>query len=153
VSTADIRNFVLVSDRVGTAGQPTAQQLADARDEGYRVVVNLAPDDAPGALPDESRTVRDLGLAYHHLPVPWDDPRPEHFVAFTRVMDGIGDEKVLVHCAANYRVTAFYSRYAMKRSGWTEEQADALMARVWDPDVATDVAAVWCAFIRAVRDL
>jgi hypothetical protein len=36
-----------------------------------------------------------------------------------------------LHCAANFRVTAFYSLYALKHLGWTEDQAAEFRASVW----------------------
>ena len=48
-------------------------------------------------------------------------------------LDELGDKKVLIHCAANYRVSAFYSLYAMKRLDWSEEKADALVGSLWTP--------------------
>ena len=41
------------------------------------------------------------------------------------------DGKTLIHCAANFRVTAFYSLYALRHLGWSESQADAFRASVW----------------------
>jgi uncharacterized protein (TIGR01244 family) len=151
LSTDDILNFVRVDDRVGTAGQPTAEQLADARDEGYQVVVNLAPADHQSALADEAAAVAALGMRYHHLPVPWTDPRPEHFRQFVEIMDEVAGKKVLVHCAANFRVTAFYSLYAMQREGWSVAQADELMAKVWGEPPTEHMDDAWRGFVTSVR--
>jgi len=151
LSTGDIYNFIRVDDQVATAGQPTAEQLADVRDEGYQVVVNLAPVDERTEAIDEATVVPELGMTYHHLPVPWDDPRPEHFRQFTEIMDGIGTDKVLVHCMANYRVTAFYSLYATQRKGWSDAQADELMARVWGEPPAQQMDDAWRTFVESVR--
>jgi hypothetical protein len=46
-------------------------------------------------------------------------------------MRAMGHRPVVIHCAANFRVTAFYGLWAMQALGWTEAQADALRARVW----------------------
>ncbi|MEZ4518188.1 MAG: hypothetical protein R3C44_15660 [Chloroflexota bacterium] len=58
-------------------------------------------------------------------------------------MDRLQDEKLFIHCAANYRVTAFYSLYALKHLGWSESQAAAFRARVW----GIDRYPAWDAFI------
>jgi protein tyrosine phosphatase (PTP) superfamily phosphohydrolase (DUF442 family) len=134
VSTEEITNFIRVDERIATAGQPTADQLASAAAEGYTAVVNLGMLDPRYALPDEAGLVRSLGMAYHHVPVVWEEPRESDFEAFERAMASLRslpDGKVLIHCAANFRVTAFYSLYAQKHLGWTDAQAAALRARIW----------------------
>jgi uncharacterized protein (TIGR01244 family) len=150
--TSDIFNFIAITDRVGTGGQPTRAQLEAARDEGYQAVINLAPSDAENhALPDEAAIVSGLGLDYHHIPVVWTDPQPEEFAAFCAAMQKIGDRKVLVHCAANYRVTAFLSSYAIRHMGWTTDQADALVARIWESNPKYAMDDTWRAFIASIR--
>ena len=61
----DTRNFRQVDDRLATCGQPTEEQLADARASGVDVVINLALHDDPRySLPDERGTVEALGMSY-----------------------------------------------------------------------------------------
>ena len=50
-------------------------------------------------------------MTYHHIPVVWDDPHESDFDAFERVMQALPEGKTLIHCAANFRATAFYSLY------------------------------------------
>jgi protein tyrosine phosphatase (PTP) superfamily phosphohydrolase (DUF442 family) len=152
LSTESIFNFIRVSESVATGGQPTQAQLEAARAEGVEAVVNLAPHDPlERALPDEMSLVESLGMAYHHIPVDWMMPLKENFTTFVQTMDGLGDRKVLVHCAANYRVSAFYSTYAMKRHGWSAQEADALMAQIWEsrPEVRMDET--WRTFLDKIR--
>lgn len=152
MSTESIVNFVRVSESVVTGGQPTQAQLEAARAEGFEAVVNLAPhDQAERALPDEAGLVESLGMAYHHIPVNWLMPLTEDFTKFVQTMDDLADRKVLVHCAANYRVSAFYSTYAMKRHGWSAQQADALLAQIWEsrPEIRMDDT--WRAFLDEIR--
>ena len=57
-------------------------------------------------------------------------------------MDAHAGEKVHVHCAANYRVTAFYSVYALERGLWTEDEAaTGSCAYVWEPERVPRLAA------------
>ena len=56
-------------------------------------------------------------------------------------MDARSGQKMLVHCAANYRVTAFIGLYRVIRLGWTLESAFEPMRSVWEPD------ATWARFI------
>lgn len=152
MATTDIFNFIAIDDRIGTGGQPTKEQLEAAREEGFQAVINLAPSHAENfALADEKRVVADLGLEYHHIPVVWTDPRPEQFAAFCAAMEKVGDRKVLVHCAANYRVTAFFSSYAIRHLGWSTAQADALVARIWESNPRYAMDDTWRAYIAAIR--
>jgi len=131
MSTEDIKNYIKVSDLLMTGGQPGEQQLRDAAAEGVAVVVNLATINPRYSLSDEEGLVRSLGMEYYHIPVAWDDPKTSDFAAFETLMSTLGARKTLLHCAANYRVTAFYALYAMKRLGWSEAEADDFMAQVW----------------------
>jgi uncharacterized protein (TIGR01244 family) len=131
MGTEDIRNYKRVDDRLSTGGQPSEDQLRSAAAEGFQAVINLAALDPRYSLADEAGLVRSLGMAYYHIPVAWDNPQPADFEAFAATLKQLDDQKVLIHCAANYRVTAFYALYAMRERGWSEEQADAFMAQVW----------------------
>ena len=116
-----------------TSGQPTEAQLRAAAAEGFDTVVNLAPHEGERALADEAGLVRALGMTYHHLPVVFAEPTEDDFLAFEQVMSALpADSRTLVHCAANFRVSAFYALYAMKRLGWSAERAHAFRASVWD---------------------
>jgi uncharacterized protein (TIGR01244 family) len=131
VSTADIYNYRKVNDRISTGGQPTEEQLRAAAAEGFNVVINLATIDPDRSLAGEGGLVRALGMTYHHIPVKWDDPQESDFTAFEAALMQSSADKVLIHCAANFRVTAFYGLYAMKHLGWTEAQADEFRAPIW----------------------
>jgi hypothetical protein len=58
-------------------------------------------------------------------------------------MDRHQGEKILVHCAANMRVSAFVALYRILRLGWSRERALADLHRIWDPDQVP----VWAAFM------
>ena len=131
MSTEDITNYCKVDERVITGGQPTEGQIRSAAEEGVRVLINLATIDQRYSLDNEAGLARSLGLKYHHIPVAWEQPTEDDFDAFVRAMNESAGKRVLIHCAANYRVTAFYSLYAMKNLGWSEDQADALRAVIW----------------------
>ena len=132
MSATDIYNYRRVTDRVSTGGQPTPAQLRSAAAEGFTAVVNLSTGDAHFSLDAEAGLVRSLGMTYHHIPVAWENPQESDFAAFEAVMQASPADKLLIHCAANFRVTAFYSLYAMKHLGWTEAQADEFRASIWE---------------------
>ena len=131
MSTQDITNYRRVNDRISTGGQPTQEQLRSAATEGFSTVINLATGSAHFSLDDEADLVRSLGMAYHHIPVEWENPQESDFAAFEAALQEHPEDKTLIHCAANFRVTAFYSLYALKHLGWTEAQADEFRASIW----------------------
>ena len=131
MSTEEIFNYVKVDERLITGGQPTEDQLRDAAAEGYTAVINLAPVNPPYTLEDEAGLAQSLGIAYHYIPVQWNAPTDEDFAAFEEAMRATADDKLLIHCAANFRVTAFYSLYARKHLGWSEAEGETFRARIW----------------------
>jgi protein tyrosine phosphatase (PTP) superfamily phosphohydrolase (DUF442 family) len=131
VSIDQIRNFLAFDNRIGMAGQPTEEQLRDVAAEGYGAVINLGLLDPKYCLADEAALSRSLGMAYRHIPVRFDAPTAEDFDSFVEAMDSWADKRVLVHCAANYRVSAFMALYGELRLGWTREQADGLIRKLW----------------------
>jgi uncharacterized protein (TIGR01244 family) len=148
MSADEIYNARVVDERLITSGQPSEDQLRAAAAVGIDTVVNLAPHDAGNALPDEAGVVRALGMTYHHLPVVFANPTEGDFAAFEQVMAELPPEsRTLVHCAANFRVSAFYGLYAMKHLGWSVEQAEAFRAPIWD---GSDYP-VWEAFISQMQ--
>jgi protein tyrosine phosphatase (PTP) superfamily phosphohydrolase (DUF442 family) len=132
MSTQEIPNYRMVDDQISTGGQPSEEQLRSAAAEGFKAVINLATLNPRYSLDDEAGLVRSLGMSYHHIPVDWENPQASDFAAFEAVMQAHPADKVLIHCAANFRVTAFYSLYAMKHLGWTEAQADEFRATIWE---------------------
>lgn len=146
MSTQEIYNFRPVNDLLITGGQPTEEQLKSAAAEGITTVINLATLGRT-ALADEAGLVRSLGMTYHHIPVEWDNPKESDFAAFEQVMQHPPLGKTLLHCAANFRVSAFYGLYAMKHLGWSESQADEFRAPIWE---GGDYP-IWETFIRQMK--
>ena len=136
-----IHNFRRVSATLTTSGQPDEAQLAALRDAGVGTVVNLALTTSPRALADEAGTVSALGMRYVHIPVEFTAPTEAEFGMFAGVLDAIGDAPVHVHCAANYRVSAFLYRYRIERLGWRPDDAKPDLDAVWQPD------AIWQKFL------
>ena len=144
----DIRNLHEASSTVMTSAQPSEAQLAEIAAAGYQVVINLGlHDDKRYALADEAGTVEALGMRYEHIPVPFAAPTRvllEQFFAAMRRHDG---RKRWVHCAANFRVSAFVGLWRVLEQGWPRETAFDILRTVanehWAPD------ATWQAFIDA----
>ena len=134
MSLQDIYHFLPLSDRLFTAGMPTAEQLADAARAGVQVVINLATPNSERALPNESSVVESLGMTYIGVPVQWDHPTRHDLDIFMDAMDAHSGHTVLIHCQANYRVTGFMALYRVLRLGWKLDEAFKDILRIWNPD-------------------
>jgi protein tyrosine phosphatase (PTP) superfamily phosphohydrolase (DUF442 family) len=142
----DSYNFKRIHDRLTTSGVVSAEQLGELRGQGYDAVINLMPE-SETSVPDEARIVEDQGLDYVYIPVDFNQPTRADLEAFIDAMDSRTSSKVHVHCAANFRVTAFYSLYALRRGLCSDDEARALVRDVWDPDEFP----AWATFIADER--
>jgi protein tyrosine phosphatase (PTP) superfamily phosphohydrolase (DUF442 family) len=135
-------NFRRVNDSLITGGQPTVAQLQRLAEAGFATVINLALHDNPRySLPDEPGTVASLGLQYVHIPVQFEAPTEADLLAFFAAMEAHQGERILVHCAANMRVSAFLGLFWTLRQGWTPDRAFQLMRGLWAPNE------VWARYI------
>jgi protein tyrosine phosphatase (PTP) superfamily phosphohydrolase (DUF442 family) len=136
-----IYNVRPLGDDLLTGGQPTPEQLAAAARAGYEVVINLATPDSPRALAGEEALVESLGMRYEALPVVWGAPQQADFQRFCALLERHVGQRILVHCAANMRVSAFCYLYRVLRQGMAPERAVQDLFAVWEPNET------WRAFI------
>jgi protein tyrosine phosphatase (PTP) superfamily phosphohydrolase (DUF442 family) len=128
-----IPNFLSLSDRIGTAGQPDAEQFTAVKEAGYQVVINLRPN-VPEALQNEREIVTSQGMEYIQIPVVWDQPTEEDVEKFFEAMQEHANKKVFVHCAMNMRVSAFLYLYRILRQKAAAEEAARDLHRIWTPN-------------------
>lgn len=133
-SIENIYNFLKISEKIATAGQPTESQLAAIKQAGYEIVINLALPESPKALANESAIVQNLGMQYIHIPVVWENPTLENIKEFFSVMQANSNKRVFVHCAANMRVSAFMYLYRLLCEKVDEEIAKNDLYRIWFPN-------------------
>lgn len=127
----DIRNWQRRADGVTTSGKLEAHDPARLAAIGVRHVVNLALAKHPEALADEAALLAAAGIAYTHIPVPFDAPTPAHVAALAEALAAHSGPHH-VHCIMNWRVTAFF--YLLDcAAGVPEPEARARMALVWNP--------------------
>jgi protein tyrosine phosphatase (PTP) superfamily phosphohydrolase (DUF442 family) len=132
MSIYDIINFTPLADDLLTGGQPTEAQLAEVARDGVNLVINLALSTSTSALKDESGTVTGLGMEYVHIPVEWEHPTAANLERFMNAMDAHAGQKIFVHCAMNYRATAFTALWRIRRHGWQPEKALEILRAVWN---------------------
>lgn len=128
-----------------TGGQPTEPELESVATAGYQRVVNLGLQDAAYSLVDEAGICARLGMAYHHIPVDFEHPRLEDLQSFTDLAAEHAGERLFVHCAMNYRASAFVALLLEHHHAWPRPDADALIHEVWEPYGS------WPEFIAKVR--
>lgn len=128
---SDIRNWQRRADGITTSGKLEPADPARLAAIGVKQVINLALDSHPEALAGEAELLAEQGVAYTHIPVPFDAPTRAHLEAMREALDA-AERPVHIHCIMNYRVTAFL--YILDReAGMAEAEARARMAEVWDP--------------------
>lgn len=143
---ADIRNWQRRPDGITTSGKLEPHDPARLAAIGVRHVINLALDSHPEALADEGELLAAEGIAYTHIPVPFDAPAPGHVAAFAEALKA-HPGPTHVHCIMNFRVTAFFYLLDLA-AGVNEPEARARMTAVWDPLEDPRPPEAWRALVR-----
>lgn len=141
-----ILNFRQATDQIGTAGQPTPDQFADIKAAGYDVVINLAMPDSTNAIANEAELAAAHGMEYLHIPVMWDEPKLRDLQRFLEALDRFQGRRIFVHCALNWRVSAFMFLHQVIEQQVDKEIARQGLEHIWQPN------ATWEAFIAAALD-
>lgn len=129
----DAFNYKEVSESISTAGLLSEQQVDALQSEGYNCVINLLPNDSEYALQSEKERIENQGIRYEYIPVEFNAPTEHDYVEFENTMKALKANKTMVHCAANYRVSAFYAIYARRNLGWSVSKAEKHIASIWNP--------------------
>lgn len=140
-----IRNYHRLGPMLATAGQPEPDQLA-LLPEAFDCVINLARSDSPHAVADEASMIRQLGLDYVHIPVDFKQPRPPDLAAFFSAMQLHASQRLFVHCALNWRASAFVYLHRVINENCNPDRAHSDMTAIWQPDE------IWQAFIDTCLD-
>ncbi|BAK73141.1 MAG: protein tyrosine phosphatase family protein [Arcobacter sp.] len=130
----NILNYIKINELISTSGQPKIEEFDLIKNEGFEVVINLALCNASNAIENEDKVVTNLGMSYFHIPVDFENPKPSDLKLFLNTMQALGANKVWVHCAKNYRVSAFmyvYHKYILKTPF---EEIDLSIFNIWNPD-------------------
>jgi uncharacterized protein (TIGR01244 family) len=118
----------LITPAVTIGDQPTEEDLAVFRDEGYVGIVNLRHDgepEQPLSTAEEGAKVRELGMEYLHHGVggaPLADPGVSNVADFIDRLTA-GNGKVLVHCRKGGRAIALVLLQQARAHGWSADEA------------------------------
>ena len=127
-------NFKAVSNRITTSGVVPKEVLEEISNEGYEVVINLLPDYQEQSVTGEKEILELQNITYVSIPVDFDRPQEEELSQFMQELEVMGDKKIHIHCAANWRVSAFYGVYAVLNGIWNKEQAKKFIKDIWNPE-------------------
>ncbi len=137
-------NFVAVSERIHTSGQPSKAQLGELRTKGYAFIINLATPASSGSIPEEGMLVAKSGMSYLNIPVDFKNPGYEDFELFSNILRQSASRRVLVHCQVNKRASVFTFLYRVIYENVSPDRAWESVTSIWAPDPH------WLDFIRTV---
>lgn len=126
-------NFVKVSNRIDTSGQPPKELLEKFGDKNYDLVINLAPPLSKGSVLEEGGLIAQSGTKYVNIPVAWQNPTEQDFNFFSDVLNAKGQDNVLVHCQINMRASLFTFLYRVVHENTDPSLAHEKMTLVWTP--------------------
>lgn len=127
------KNFVKVSDRIDTSGQPPLKLLENFKQKDYDLVINLAPPQADGSIMSEGGLIAQTGTRYVNIPVDWKNPTKADFDFFSSTLNNKDHKNVLVHCQINMRGSLFTFLYRVVHEKIDPEVAYEKVAAVWVP--------------------
>lgn len=114
------------SPKLWVAGQPSAEQLAEAKQAGVQRIINLRPA-AEDPSRDEAAEAAALGLPYALLPIASAaDLTRANVEALDRLLAESNEQTTLLHCASGNRVGAMMSLRAAWLQGADPEAALAI---------------------------
>ena len=125
-------NYKKINDLVSTAGLLNEDLLKQLKSEGYEAVISLLPFESEYAIENEPAIVEAQNIIFEYVPVDFLAPSEGDYRLFSELMTKLSHKKIMVHCAANYRVSAFYAIYSHLNHDWTVAQAKEHIASIWD---------------------
>ena len=121
LSSIDIDNFGRVNERYYRGAQPDADDWADLKALGVRMVIDLQKDGDPG----EGGLVEQAGMSFYRIPMTTHEPPTAATLAtFLTLVNEPANQPVYVHCAGGrHRTGVMTAAYRMTTEGWTAEKA------------------------------
>jgi protein tyrosine phosphatase (PTP) superfamily phosphohydrolase (DUF442 family) len=129
-----VPNWVEISPRLVTSGQPSAEALAGLAAQGFEAVVYLAPPTVGDAVRDEASIVARQGMVFVNIPIPFGNPSDKLFDDVAAVLQALKDRKVLVHCQVNMRASTMVFLYRSIVLREDPREAYKSVSRIWTPE-------------------
>lgn len=131
----NILNYIKINELISTSGQPKIEEFELISNEGFEVVINLAMSTTSNALDNEDKVVTLLNMSYIHIPVDFENPKLSDLKLFLNVLQALGANKVWIHCAKNYRVSAFMYVFHKYILHTPFEEIDLSIFEKWQPSL------------------
>lgn len=128
-SLGKIRAFQFVDSLNASSGFVQQNQFIFLKNAGFKHVISLLPGDQS----NEKSIVTSLGMTFTQIGVAWNDPTITDIETYFADMKKHTGEKVLVHCMANMRASAFMFLYRTTQMDVNKEKAATLMNAIWNP--------------------
>ena len=128
-----ILNHIKINELISTSGQLKIEEFELIANEGFEVVINLAVPTTSNSLENEDKIVASLNMSYIHIPVNFENPKISDLKLFLNILQALGANKVWIHCAKNYRVSAFMYVYHKYILHTPFEQIDLSIFDMWQP--------------------
>ncbi|PUE63361.1 protein tyrosine phosphatase family protein [Arcobacter caeni] len=130
-----ILNHIKINELISTSGQLKIEEFELIANEGFEVVINLAVPTTSNSLENEDKIVASLNMSYIHIPVNFENPKISDLKLFLNILQSLGANKVWIHCAKNYRVSAFMYVYHKYILNTPFEEIDLTIFDIWKPSL------------------
>ena len=130
-----ILNHIKINELISTSGQLKIEEFELIANEGFEVVINLAVPTTSNSLENEDKIVSNLNMTYIHIPVSFENPKISDLKLFLNILQSLGANKVWIHCAKNYRVSAFIYVYHKYILHTPFEEIDLSIFNMWQPSL------------------
>mgnify|MGYP003435495836 FL=1 len=130
-----ILNHIKINELISTSGQLKIEEFELIANEGFEVVINLAVPTTSNSLENEDKIVSNLNMSYIHIPVSFENPKISDLRLFLNILQSLGANKVWIHCAKNYRVSAFIYVYHKYILHTPFEEIDLSIFDIWKPSL------------------
>jgi len=130
-----ILNYIEINELISTSGQPKVEEFEFIANDGFEVIINLATHSSSNAIENEDKIVTKLNMTYIHIPVDFENPKLSDLKLFLNILQSLGANKVLIHCAKNYRVSAFMYVYHKYILHTPFEEINLSIFDIWKPNL------------------
>ena len=109
-------------DDIYLAGQPSAEDFAEFKKRGVKSVLNVRTKEELDF--DEAKTIKNLGLEYHHIPIAGPEAlTDENFDKIRKLLNTKEERPMVFHCTAANRVGAVWLAHRVLDGGLTYDAA------------------------------
>lgn len=108
--SANIVNYNRVAPHVATAGVLKEDSIAQAKQLGFKLIVDLRQPDEEG-VDEEKLLAEQIGVRYMHLPLASDETVWRQIEVIESILTDSANYPVLIHCGSANRAAAAWTLY------------------------------------------